>query len=351
VTNIVSFPAPTLIGPPERTRGYAWVHKNGRVEKALGTFWLPAAKWRELASCRPGCGRTGRSDYCFAFYIDRGHIRRNKQDSQGTVPEVSGVLTLAMWRGMISVNIFYEVLMNNSHPDSSTVRAYHHGDLRRSLIDSAVALVAEGQDWNFSLREVARRAGVSHNAPYNHFADKRDLLAEVAAVGFQMLRDRMLAAIPRIKLAQKALVKTAVVYVKFGIENPARYRLMFGSIVGSAPEDRPESLKVAGANTKAVLEEIVRRGVQQGIFYPSPNKQEELQIAVLSALSAVHGLTMMSIDGLATVPRLTAEKIAEKMVETLCNGLLRRSTNDLRSADQPIKPNETTLCGGPALFA
>jgi hypothetical protein len=55
-------------------------------------------------------------------------------------------------------------------------------------------------------------------------------------------------------------------------------------------------------------------------------EQEELQIAVLSALSAVHGLTMMSIDGLATVPRLTAEKIAEKMVETLCNGLLRRST-------------------------
>jgi AcrR family transcriptional regulator len=214
--------------------------------------------------------------------------------------------------------------MNTSQPDSSKVRAYHHGDLRRALIDSAVALVADSQDWNFSLREVARRAGVSHNAPYNHFADKRDLLAEVAAVGFQMLRDRMLAAIPGTKDAQKALVKTAVVYVKFGIENPARYRLMFGSVVGSAPEDRPESLKAAGANTKAVLEEIIRLGAQQGSFYPAPNKQEELQIAVLTAWSVVHGLTMMAIDGLAMVPRLTAEKIAEKTAQALCHGLLRR---------------------------
>jgi AcrR family transcriptional regulator len=214
--------------------------------------------------------------------------------------------------------------MNKSQPDSSTGRAYHHGDLRRSLIDSAVALVAESQDWNFSLREVARRAGVSHNAPYNHFEDKRDLLAEVAAVGFQMLRDRMLAAIAGIKDAERALVKTAVAYVKFGIENPAHYRLMFGSVVASRSEDRPESLKVAGANTKAVLEEIIRRGAQQGSFYPSPNKQEELQIAVVSAWSAVHGLTMMAIDGLATVPRLTAEKIAEKVAQTHCHGLLRR---------------------------
>ena len=72
--------------------------------------------------------------------------------------------------------------------------AYHHGDLKRVLVDAAIALVAEGQNWDFSLREVARRAGVSHNAPYNHFADKRDLLAAVAAAGYEALRARMVAA-------------------------------------------------------------------------------------------------------------------------------------------------------------
>ena len=61
---------------------------------------------------------------------------------------------------------------------------YHHGDLRRSLIDAGMALVTENQDWTFSLREIARRAGVSHNAPYNHFADADALLIAIAAAGF-----------------------------------------------------------------------------------------------------------------------------------------------------------------------
>ncbi|HUB46245.1 MAG TPA: TetR family transcriptional regulator, partial [Acetobacteraceae bacterium] len=66
---------------------------------------------------------------------------------------------------------------------------YHHGDLRRALIETALQLVTEEQDWTFSLREVARRAGVSHRAPYNHFSEKLDLLAAIAAVGFERLRD------------------------------------------------------------------------------------------------------------------------------------------------------------------
>jgi len=61
---------------------------------------------------------------------------------------------------------------------------YHHGDLRRALIDTALELITEEQAWAFSLREVARRAGVSHQAPYNHFPEKQDLLSAVAIVGF-----------------------------------------------------------------------------------------------------------------------------------------------------------------------
>jgi len=65
--------------------------------------------------------------------------------------------------------------MNNSKPRTPSTDTYHHGDLRRTLIQAALELAAEEKDWNFSLREVARRAGVSHNAPYNHFPHKRDL--------------------------------------------------------------------------------------------------------------------------------------------------------------------------------
>src|SRR5271154_5928181 len=140
---------------------------------------------------------------------------------------------------MDSVNIFGEnICMISKRSETSESPAYHHGDLRRSLIDAALALVTEEQDWTFSLRAVARRAGVSHNAPYNHFADKRDLLAAVAATGFATLGERIVTATSGIENARMALVKSALVYITFGVENPAHYRLMFGSALVTA-QGRP----------------------------------------------------------------------------------------------------------------
>ena len=73
----------------------------------------------------------------------------------------------------------------------SEERPYHHGDLRRAIVKAALEILGETQSLEFSLRELARRAGVSHNAPYKHFADKRELLAAVSAAGFEMLTQRM----------------------------------------------------------------------------------------------------------------------------------------------------------------
>jgi AcrR family transcriptional regulator len=200
---------------------------------------------------------------------------------------------------------------------------YHHGDLRRALIDSALALVAKEQNWAFSLREVARHAGVSHNAPYNHFADKRELLAAVAAAGLEALRGRILDAISNIDAADKALIRTGVVYVKFGLENPAHYRLMFSSELSAGTLARPPMVVEAGLRTREVLESIIRRGVRDGIFATALNRNDELQAAVLTAWSAVHGLTMLSIDGLPAVPRKILDQIAEKLARIVCHGLMR----------------------------
>src|SRR5882672_8687872 len=144
--------------------------------------------------------------------------------------------------------------MANLH---STPSPYHHGDLHDALIKAAVALVAEEQDWTFSLREVARRAGVTHNAPYNHFADKRDLLGAVAAVGFEMLRGSMLNAIAKTHAADEALVAVAQAYVGFAVDNPALYRLMFGPALAEGAVGRPPTAELAGAQAKAVLEGII----------------------------------------------------------------------------------------------
>jgi len=201
---------------------------------------------------------------------------------------------------------------------------YHHGDLRRSLIDAALAMVTEEQDWTFSLREVARRAGVSHNAPYNHFADKRDLLEAVAATGFAQLGERILAAISGIENPQTALERSALAYVSFGVENPAHYRLMFSSALVTAKEGRPESVAVAGAATRAILAGIIRRGAAMGVFDAALSSDDELCVSVLIAWSTVHGLTMLTIDRIADTPQLSIEEIARKAANLVCEGLLRR---------------------------
>lgn len=206
-------------------------------------------------------------------------------------------------------------------------RPYHHGDLQQTLIAAALALLTEQQDWTFSLREVARRAGVSHNAPYHHFADKHELLIAVAANGFLTLRRQMLAAIEEVDDPRAALLKSGEVFVTFGARNPALYRLMFGPVFATARHDRKGPLDSAAAEARAVLNDIIRRGAVRGTFTPSPTDEEALQLAALAAMSLVHGMTMLVIDGLATgVPHLPVEDIVERLGRLLCDGLVRPGT-------------------------
>lgn len=209
---------------------------------------------------------------------------------------------------------------------------YRHGDLRRALIASAVALLTETQDWSFSLREVARRAGVSHNAPYNHFDSKQDLLAAVAAVGYDTLTAQIREAAARAGSPPAALKAVGVTYVRFGIGNPAHYRLMFGGALPSAdllPDQRGSRSAVgdSAAAAQGVLRDIIRWGAETGSFALSPARVEASDVAVLSAWSLVHGLTMLLLDGhlgTETAPQpsfLAAEQIADQVGQLLLDGI------------------------------
>jgi AcrR family transcriptional regulator len=200
---------------------------------------------------------------------------------------------------------------------------YHHGDLRRTLIETALELVTEEQDWAFSLREVARRAGVSHHAPYNHFPEKLDLLAATAAVGFERLRDGMRRAMVGIDDADALLVAIWRTYVRLGLENPALYRLMFGpalSAAGSAA--RPTVAKAAGAEARGVLEEVILRGARSGAFAVAADNPEDVALAALSAWSAAHGVTMLVIDKVPP-PNLAVDAIIEGLLRVVVTGLRR----------------------------
>jgi AcrR family transcriptional regulator len=109
-------------------------------------------------------------------------------------------------------------------------RVYHHGDLRAALLDEAAAMIAEGGAASVTMRALGRRLGVSRAAAYRHFEDKTALLVAVATAGFGRLKDRLQAVdagAPRSSVER--IRRMGEEYVRFALENPAHYRLMYGA--------------------------------------------------------------------------------------------------------------------------
>jgi AcrR family transcriptional regulator len=132
-------------------------------------------------------------------------------------------------------------------------RPYHHGNLRNALIDAAAAVVDLHGLSALTLREAARRAGVSHNAPYRHFEDRAGLIAAVAADGFHMLiEDLELASRMPEKERAGALARA---YVRFAEDNPGRFAVMFGQ------EARAYADETALSSARAALEETLVRAL------------------------------------------------------------------------------------------
>jgi AcrR family transcriptional regulator len=191
-----------------------------------------------------------------------------------------------------------------------STRPYHHGDLRRVVIETAQDMLQEEKGWQFTLREVARRAGVSHAAPYKHYPDKSALLAELAALGFDQLRGRIAGARQgKTRSARAELIAAAEAYVAFGTDNPSLYRLMFS---GDIDKKASAKLDEASAGAFAELLAILERGQAGGAFKKAPVRG---QAAAVWAL--VHGLTTLTIDG-----QLLAEKVGPKPVDTALASML-----------------------------
>lgn len=195
----------------------------------------------------------------------------------------------------------------------ATSHPYHHGNLAPVLVEAALALLDETQDWAFSLREVARRAGVSHNAPYKHFPEKRDLLAAVAARGFEALAERTRASLKDVAGARAQLIACGRAFVAQGIANPALYRLMFSAALTSPEAGRPLIEKMAAAKARAIFDQAFADAVRSGAFPASMANPCQSAAASLAAWSLLHGLTMLAIDDFVGPPG---------DIETLVDGLL-----------------------------
>lgn len=192
-------------------------------------------------------------------------------------------------------------------------RSYHHGNLRHALIEAALELVAERGPQGFTLREVARRAGVSHAAPYRHFADRAALLAATAERAYVAL-DEQLQRASEIAPASEALHRLIASYVEFALGHPTRFRLLFEHEVRQAGY---EPLERAAAAVFARVVTVIQRAQQEGAVRAAP--AEELGLVLLSMM---HGLARLCVD--TTLPPALpngAPALVELAYATLARGL------------------------------
>ena len=202
----------------------------------------------------------------------------------------------------------------------SAERPYHHGDLRRAIVTAAMEILQETQSLEFSLRELARRAGVSHNAPYKHFADKRELLAAVSAAGFETLTKRMTTEIAGLDNAREQLFAMLRAYIAHGVENPALYNLMFGGYLGGPNRSRPAIELAEAEKTKGLLAAvIVAGGLGRAIPHTARNERQ-IAGAILACWSLVHGLTLLLADGLVG-PKKKSGALGDRLVQGMLDGL------------------------------
>jgi AcrR family transcriptional regulator len=226
-------------------------------------------------------------------------------------------------RDVTGVNITYPRLV----PGPS--QPYHHGNLRPVLVDTAVELARSTGPDGVVLREVARRAGVSHNAAYRHFADRAALLEEVSERAYDDLETAMRERIATVRerdpraRAVARLRETGRAYVAFALAEPGLFATAFTSPAGSPPHSATEELTGPYLVLNTVLDELVDCGAL---------RPELRQGADVGCWAMVHGFAELVGTGpLRQVPAEVREVLLESVLDVVHRGLL----GDLGGAPLP----------------
>lgn len=183
---------------------------------------------------------------------------------------------------------------------------YHHGDLRQTIMQAALAWIETENIFSLSLRKIARQIGVSHNAPYRHFPDKESLLVAIAEEGFsqlhQALQEALVDSVDSPENIQQQLENIGIAYVDYAVNHPAYYRVMFSEF----PQDyqnHPELAKIS-ETAFSVLLNTIKRGQEAQVF----KAEDSWQLARV-CWSLVHGVSILAIDNQLRVS--AAEEIVE----------------------------------------
>jgi AcrR family transcriptional regulator len=195
---------------------------------------------------------------------------------------------------------------------------YHHGDLRNALIATAMELLAEEGTHGLSLRKMAQKVGVSHNAPYMHFADKEAVLAAIAEEGFRLLSVEVESAIATAgNGTREKLMAASNAYVKFAIDRPDRLQVMFYPYNAVK---YPQAIAASQASLDRLLE-LVKTGQENGTLIAG-NPQEMTK----AIWTMVHGIATISIayqTNILLSENTSTQRDVSVLVNFLLDGLAR----------------------------
>ncbi|HBW3328317.1 TetR/AcrR family transcriptional regulator [Klebsiella pneumoniae] len=192
---------------------------------------------------------------------------------------------------------------------------YHHGNLRQELVDAALKMLRGEEGEELTLRAVARAAGVSRTAPYRHFRNKSALLAAVAEAGFSKLGERCDQVMPLQGGPRERLHLLGKAYVHFALDEPALYRLMFGTELGSIKNDHSD----LAVGAKQVYDRM--RIAVEDILSPASASHAAVEGACFGAWSLVHGLASLLIDRSVNVPEARRCALIDSVTVLFANGL------------------------------
>jgi AcrR family transcriptional regulator len=178
---------------------------------------------------------------------------------------------------------------SSTRPVRKRADRYHHGDLRRALLQAAVGTIRSHGVEGLTLRGVGSTLGVSRTALYRHFTDKAALLAAVAAEGFRMLRAELTESWERGGRGLRGFAAMGEAYVRFALAHPSHYRVMFGADMIDV-----EHLELAqeGPGAFQVLVDAITELQSQGLA-----RRDDPRQMALFVWAATHGVAMLAIDG------------------------------------------------------
>ena len=205
------------------------------------------------------------------------------------------------------------------HPIKS--EPYHHGNLHATLLKAARALVEDVGIDGFSLRELARRAGVSPAAPYHHFKDKAALIRALAKESQERLGIASLAALEGITHPALRLSALGVAYVLYAFEHPSEFRIMFRRELPSPLETGQNSMP----DPAFVLLRQTLIDCRDANCIPIKDGEHELYLATINTWSLVHGLATLIIDGSLSNTITTREQVIE-LTRQVTGGSTRSSS-------------------------